>query len=49
MTTLQPTRSSVALLPPRTTAASRELARDRVIFWAAHRSRVVRRSGSLRK
>jgi hypothetical protein len=48
MTTSQPTPSTVALLPPRT-AASRELARDRVIFWTAHRSRVARRSGSLRK
>ena len=48
MTTSQPPRSSVALLSPQT-AASRELARERVIFWSAHRSRVARRSGSLRK
>ena len=45
MTTSPPPRSSVALLEPRT-AVSRELARERVIFWTAHRSRVVRRSAA---
>jgi len=48
MTTSPPPRSSVALLEPRT-AVSRELARERVIFWTAHRSRVVRRSGRSEK